>query len=125
MKYRYWIAILWAIIILVLCGMPPQDVDKVKFIDFPHIDKVVHFCLYFVMGVLVVAVLSLNGTLKKSKWLLLVSISICFIYGWIIEIFQQVLFTGRSYEVMDIVADTAGAIVGVLLYRPISRAINK
>lgn len=104
--------------------MPPQDVDKIKFIDLPYLDKVVHFALYFVLAMLVMAVLTLNSYLKNSKWTYTITIAICLLYGWLIEILQRAFFPGRSFEWMDVVADTAGAVVGVLLYRRVSRWVK-
>lgn len=124
-KKRYWISIaVWASIILVLCGMPPQDVDKIKFIDIPYLDKLVHFGLYFVLALLIMAILTLNSKLKKSRWANLITILSCLLYGWLIEVMQRAFFPGRSYELMDVVADTAGAVVGVLLYRTIRRLVK-
>lgn len=124
-KKRYWISIaVWASIILVLCGMPPQDVDKIKFIDIPYLDKLVHFGLYFVLALLIMAILTLNSKLKKSRWANLITIFSCLLYGWLIEVMQRAFFPGRSYELMDVVADTAGAVVGVLLYRTIRQLVK-
>jgi VanZ family protein len=124
-KKRYWVSVaVWASIILVLCGMPPQDVDKIKFIDIPYLDKLVHFGLYFVLALLIMAILTLNSKLKYSRWANLITIFSCLLYGWLIEVMQRVFFPGRSYELMDVVADTAGAVVGVLLYRTIRRLVK-
>jgi Predicted integral membrane protein len=124
-KKRYWLSIvIWAAIILILCGMPPQDVDKMKFIDIPYQDKIVHFGLYFILAVLIMAVLTLNTHLKQSKWAYVITILSCLFYGWLIEVMQRNFFPGRSYELMDIVADTAGAVVGVLLYKSISGLVK-
>lgn len=124
-KKRYWLSIvIWATVILILCGMPPQDVDKVKFFDFPFLDKIVHFGLYFVLALLIMAVLTLNSHLKHSKWTYTITIVVCLLYGWLIEVLQRAFFSGRSYELMDVVADTAGAVLGVLLYKQISKLVK-
>jgi len=125
-KKRYWVSVvLWAAIILILCGMPPQDVEKIKLFEIPYQDKIVHFMLYFVLALLVMALLTLNSTLRKTRWTYLLTILICLLYGWIIEVFQRTFFPGRSFEWMDVVADTAGAVIGVLLYRSISSFVKK
>jgi len=124
-KKSYWLLVtVWAAIILVLCGMPPQDVDKVKFFDLPYMDKIVHFALYFVLAMLVMAVLTLNSHLKTSRWTYIITITICLLYGWLIEVLQRAFFPGRSFEWLDVVADTAGAVVGVLLYKKVSRWVK-
>ena len=45
------INLLWTIIIFVLCVMPSDDLPNPRF-DIPHIDKVVHFGMYFVSSLL-------------------------------------------------------------------------
>jgi VanZ family protein len=105
--------------------MPPQDVEKIKLFEIPYQDKIVHFMLYFVLALLVMALLTLNSTLRKTRWTYLLTILICLLYGWIIEVFQRTFFPGRSFEWMDVVADTAGAVIGVLLYRSISSFVKK
>ncbi len=125
-KKRYWVSVaVWASIILVLCGMPPQDVDKIKFIDIPYLDKIVHFGLYFVLALLIMAILTLNSKLKHSSWSYVITIFSCLFYGWLIELMQRSFFPGRSYEMLDVVADTAGAVVGVLLYKTIRRLVKR
>jgi VanZ family protein len=125
-KKRYWFLVpAWAIIILILCGMPPKDVDEIKMFDFPFQDKIVHFGLYFVLAELIMAVLMLNTRLRQLRWAsYAIAILSCLLYGWLIEVMQQNFFPGRSYELMDVVADTAGAVLGVLLYSPISQLIG-
>lgn len=124
-KGRYLLLVVWAIIILVLCGMPPKDVDKIAFINFPYIDKVAHILLYVGFGLSVMAVVNLNKRLKGTFLSYVLAIAICAFYGWIIEILQLEVFPGRSYELMDVVADTTGAIVGVLAYNWVSTIFVK
>lgn len=124
-KARYWISIIWAIVILILCGMPPKDVEAIKFVDIPYLDKIAHFALYLVFGLLVMAVLTLHKRLKASNWIYVIAILICILYGWLIEVLQRAIFPGRSYELMDLVADTAGAVIGVLLYGWVSRKLKR
>ena len=50
----HWKSIIWAIVILILCGIPGDDIDKVRFIDIPHLDKFVHGVLYFVFTLLLI-----------------------------------------------------------------------
>lgn len=123
---KYWFSVtLWAVVILVLCGMPPQDVDKVKFIDIPNMDKIVHAGLYFVLALLLMAITTLNSFLKRTGLAYVVTIACCLLYGWLIEVFQREFFPGRSFEWLDVVADTTGGILGVLLYKYIRRIFKK
>lgn len=77
-------------------------------IIFPHIDKVVHFCMFFFMALLIFCSFNLNKTLYFV---------IPTIIGIIIEILQHTTNTGRTFDVFDIVANTAGALTAFLLIR--------
>lgn len=123
MKFRIWLVFTWLIVILVLCGMPSQDVDAISFFKFPHVDKVTHFGLYFILGLLFMGALNFIPRLKGRVIIYFISIFFCFLYGWLIEILQREFFVGRSYDWSDIWADTAGAIVGVLLFPTIRKFV--
>ncbi len=76
---------------------------------FPGIDKVVHLCIFAFLG------FSLSMSFKKLnvKYFLL----IIFLYGLGTEILQEVMHMGRSFELLDIVADVVGACLGLITYR--------
>jgi membrane-bound lytic murein transglycosylase A len=85
--------------------------DKLPQVSVNHFDKIVHFSMYFILGILLHQILE-----QKKRILFLVAILI----GISIELLQtQVPF--RSFELMDILANTIGAGVGILfsfLIRP-------
>ena len=45
--------IIWALVIFVLCAMPSEDIPNPHW-DIPHLDKVVHFGMFFYNGSIVV-----------------------------------------------------------------------
>lgn len=78
---------------------------------FPHIDKVVHFFMFFFMAIL------LYCSFKLSKILYFV---IPTLTGILIEILQHTTNTGRTFDVWDIAANTTGALLAFfLLPKPI------
>ena len=95
--------ILW----LTLAPHPAGDLDLPL---FPGADKVVHALMF---GFLTVVVLL--ETMKRHKWqpVSLVEIGvisfICALFGIGIEILQHAMGLGRSFEILDILADSAGA----------------
>ena len=70
--------------------------------------KTAHFCVYLILGLLVMNCFSIN---KKS---ILFSILICFLYSISDEI-HQIFIEGRSCELLDICIDTLGASIGVFI----------
>jgi VanZ family protein len=104
--------LLWALLIFILCAMPSSLVPSGTR-AIPHADKLVHFGLFFVMGLL-----SCGETRARTRlgwWSsLALSVILCTIYGGLIEILQENYFQ-RGGEWHDLLADIAGATVGALL----------
>lgn len=82
-----------------------------RFQVFEHFDKVVHFCMYFGQSFLLVPVLS------KLKFKYLFSISIAIAFGMLMELVQGVFTENRSADGFDALANSLGALFGVISYR--------
>ncbi len=119
--HNHWKSVVWAIVILILCGMPGDDLNKVKFIDIPHLDKIVHGFLYFVFTLLLI---SENNTQKTyfevTMSSIIIAAAIALSYGILIEILQKFLFISRGAEILDMVANTIGFLIAVILYRKVN-----
>lgn len=119
---NHWKSIVWAAFILVLCGIPGNQVNKVKFIDIPHLDKFVHFFLYFAFTLLLI---SENNKQKKFRKVtvdsILVAAAISLGYGALIETLQKVLFIDRGADIWDMIANTFGFLAAVISYRQVNR----
>jgi len=94
-----------------------SDLDTSRF-DIPHMDKAVHFTFYFVMVLLAFLAsikkeLQVNGTLKLLWYIVLFAI----VYGIIIEAIQHVATDNRHGDPLDAIANSTGAIVGMLVLR--------
>jgi len=107
-------AVLWALLILALCGIPRSAVPKTNLIG---VDKVVHFGLYAVFSLILMV-----GFLKQQqyRWLrekaLYMAIGTGIVYGIIIELLQGTVFASRSAEPMDMVANAVGAVFGIVCF---------
>ena len=78
------------------------------------IDKVAHFAAYFVLAALMAWTAALHGA-KLHFRLLLVFWLIAVSYGAVDELLQPPV--GRSCELLDWLADAAGAVCGLLACR--------
>lgn len=115
-------SLLWALIIMILCGAPSSSFPTVRFFNIPHFDKVVHFGLYVVFTLLILSETNTQrmfGGLDRKA--IIVSLSIAIAYGLLIEIMQLLVFESRGAEFWDFVANTIGAIVAVLTYKLVNR----
>ncbi|WP_405380423.1 VanZ family protein [Maribacter sp. LLG6340-A2] len=93
-----------------------SDVDTSGF-NIPHMDKVVHFTFYLVMVVLAYLAKT-NGGVKLSSFKWVIGIMIFAVaYGIIIEVLQYVATTDRHGDILDALANSCGAIVGMFFIR--------
>ncbi len=119
---NHWKSIVWTLFILVLCGIPGNQINKVKFIDIPQMDKFVHFFLYYVFTLLLI---SENNTQKQYRKVtvnaILIAAAISLSYGATIEILQKILFINRSADIWDMTANTFGFLLASLTYRQVNR----
>lgn len=105
LKFKgFYLTLAIAFLILFLSLQPPGEQDQRLLVS----DKLLHFIAY---GVMVLPVL-----LDRVFPQLLVFI-IAFIYGGCIELVQP--FWGREADIMDLWANTAGIIFGILISRGI------
>jgi VanZ family protein len=78
-----------------------------KITDVSFSDKIEHTAAYFILGFLFVL------SFKNKNRVVLNSIIICTLYGGLIEVLQA--FTGRHPELLDILADFSGAVIGSVI----------
>lgn len=105
--------VLWILIIFILCAMPSEDIPD-PHLDIPHLDKVVHFGMFFIMSLLLCYPLELHSSLSRKK-IYTIAILVSFVYGGLIEILQHNFFN-RGGDVWDLTADVAGGVAGCIFY---------
>jgi VanZ family protein len=115
-KY-HWRAILWIIVIVTACLVPVEQLPDTSLLSrIPHLDKAVHFGMYFVF-----ALFFMSGFVRQyshtSIKAYIFSFVWAFLLGVLIELIQET--TGRSYDIYDMLANTIGVIVALLLFNPI------
>lgn len=109
--------LLWALVILILCGIPGKDLPHSDFLDLLNFDKLVHAGIFFVLALLVIHGFRNQDTfplLKRRAGILAVTISI--LYGGLMELMQGALFRDRSPDINDFIANSFGCIMGWALF---------
>lgn len=86
-----------------------------------HLRKTAHFFIYLFLGSFLMNALTVSGV----KWIkaFVMSILISFFYAVSDEL-HQYFVPGRTPLVMDVIIDTVGATVGVLLYSTLNQLIQ-
>ena len=101
-------------VISYLSNTPSSGIPTVKFLQFAHIDKLVHFVFYFVL-----VLLCSYGFRKQHspaflrKHFLITSLVFAVIWGGLMELMQLTVFTYRFADWRDMLANTFGALTGV------------
>ncbi|MHA2362723.1 MAG: VanZ family protein [Candidatus Hodarchaeales archaeon] len=98
------------ILIFIVSGRPALDEDTG--LDFPHLDKILHFLAWLVLGFSLR--LSFYGYFKQPWKRVLIAILLGSFYGIFDEIHQSFVPT-RVADITDWLADTLGAIIGSIL----------
>lgn len=78
------------------------------------IRKLAHFIEYFILGILVI-----NFITRYDKKII-IAILLCIIYATSDEI-HQIFVPGRSCQITDIMIDSLGSIMGIYLYKLITK----
>lgn len=112
----YWPAIFWSAIIIILLSIPGSDLpNEASFLNIPHFDKWVHFGIFMLFVVLWCWAVSLKKSQTKilKKFLLITIAGIAL--GYLLELVQKYFVPNRDYDLWDVLADSIGAISGLLI----------
>ncbi len=115
---RLWPAVVWALFILVLTGVPGGYFPEVvSFWEWLSPDKVIHIFIFGVQMVLLLFAFNkqyLAGKNRLTYSTVLTSIVILFALST--EVLQAYVFIGRNGNVYDFIADVVGVGAGLLAY---------
>lgn len=93
--------------------MPKSDIGF-----FPNSDKIYHLFAYFSL-----AISWLFSFLKKQNSKFIIALG-CIIYGIIIEVLQNTLTTYRTGDYLDVLANTLGVVLGLVVFNLIFKKIS-
>jgi VanZ family protein len=108
----------WLVFITFFSLFPFTGEMSAPRLNIPHIDKIVHFSFYFIFVVLGVKavreILKVNLELKK---VLLYFVIFACSYGIIIELLQYGFTENRQGDVLDVLANSMGALAGMFVVK--------
>jgi len=85
----------------------------------PHLDKVLHFVAYALLGALFLRAFKTSRIKNNVRFILILSVLLPFLYGISDEIHQHFV-PHRSADLMDVLADILGGLMGVYIYQAIA-----
>jgi hypothetical protein len=113
-KHSLSFSVTWAIIIIALCATPGQYVPSAKWLDLLSFDKFVHASIFFVQCSLLIFVSKKYHSNENYLWLYF---SACILFGGALEIMQAKVFSNRSGDWLDFIANSIGCIAALLTFK--------
>ncbi|MDT0555228.1 VanZ family protein [Patiriisocius hiemis] len=110
-------AIAYTIVITVAFLLP--SIEE-KPIDIKNFDKALHVLIYVMLVFL--WLLFFRNKLNLKTWCYI--LGTIFLYGIIIEALQSSITTSRQADVFDVLANSFGMLIGVILFFTISKKIS-
>jgi VanZ family protein len=124
LKQLKW-ALLWALLIFILCAIPGKDIPFGGFWDIFNLDKLIHASLFFIQAVLLIQGFSKQKQFTVlNKYPKLIALIICVPYGGALELMQQAFFQDRTADLFDFAANTFGVVFGALWFEKIINKIS-
>ncbi|MFP4024775.1 MAG: VanZ family protein [Thiohalospira sp.] len=112
---NYWKPSLISLCILYGSVTSGENLNKISLFNFPFMDKVIHMFLYFVLTITFLASLIRSGKQTKTDHIVITFVWVVS-YGILMEVFQFYFTQTRSAEIFDVLANTTGCIIAIMLY---------
>lgn len=111
--YKY--AYLWAFVVTCLCGTNGNNLPHFDFSSLIRIDKIAHFILFGTETYLIAIASRKNNLTATNFQIIFPAFGIGTAFGIIIEILQATVFPNRSFDYLDMVANTIGCLIAWLI----------
>ncbi len=114
--FIYWFPIfLYCLLIFIQSSYP--SIERTH--ELPYLDKVFHFVAYALLGALFLRAFKTSRIKNNIRFILILSVLLSFLYGISDEIHQHFV-PYRSADLMDVLADMLGGLMGVYIYQLIA-----
>ena len=101
-------AVLWTAFIIYGLTKTPSTEAKYWWLEIEGVDKVLHAIIFGVEAFL------LMWANERKRFTTVVIIGWCVLLGGVLELVQFHFVEGRNGDMLDLIADAAGALIGVL-----------
>jgi hypothetical protein len=120
--HPYKLAFFWAAIIFALCSTPGRFIPTTSWLELLSADKWIHAGVFFILTILLIA-----GVLahQQKRTLVFVWLMTAVLYGGLLEIMQAKVFSERSADWQDFIANSFGCVMAFLLHKRLLRSLTK
>jgi len=113
---QYKFSIVLALVIILLSLLPSKDLPFHSVYRIPHIDKIIHLCMYGSLGFVALMECRCSGKCLGLYVFIMTGILLASV---LIEILQATLIASRGAEWFDILANALGLMASYLAFRMI------
>lgn len=108
-------------------GITKEEVNEDKIKEITEklnkpLRKCMHASIYLVLALLLLNIFNITKKNITHKYLII--IIICFVYACTDE-YHQTFVSGRTGQFIDVLIDTSGSIIGLLIYNIINKLVGK
>lgn len=114
LKVNFWW--LWLCFVFVVSVIPSQETETSSWLSNFQLDKLFHLLSHAIAIFSALLALTTKQAIKKRNIIITFSVISMIIFGCFIEWVQGNYVTGRMFDLMDIAANTAGDLLGLLLF---------
>ena len=109
---------MWAAVILLATLLPASSMPSVSVWDLFSFDGFAHAAMFAILCFLMIGGLTKQYTYPKLKHFpIRAAFFISSMFGIAIEVIQYTLIEGRTAELMDVVSNTIGCLIGIVIFR--------
>jgi VanZ family protein len=119
LKHLLSICIVYTVLVTVAFLYPFKVTTTINFIP---IDKLIHVLIYLSLSFLWISYSNRVANYKKTVTIMIMLL--CFFYGIIIEVIQELFIPLRKADLFDVSANMIGAILGALLFWSVKNRIK-
>ena len=110
--------ILWAVMILLTTLLPSSSMPSLSIWELFSFDSFAHAFLFGVLTFLMIVGLTKQYTfLKLRHFAIRTSLFISFTFGILVELMQHFFIYGRHGDIMDVIANTIGCLIGIVAFK--------
>jgi len=111
-------ALAWAFFIFLLCGLPPKNTGSFSFWDLFSVDKLLHFAVFSTLSLILIVAFKRQCSFRFFRYrATIIALLLALAYGIALEYVQMRYFEGRTAEWLDAVANSLGAIFGIIIFK--------
>lgn len=112
-KIFFFIAVIWTSVVLTLCLIKLSQTES-SIIDIEYIDKYVHISFHLVLTTAWFLFFRMHFLKNKKYNPFVIAFLFSFVLGIVIEFLQQYFTATRCGDLLDIVANVFGSLLGLL-----------